>query len=408
MNESRTDRPQTIFADFGEPPQLDPVIRHETTDYGWRGLTLDGEILEVRSKNGHKATLPEGNIIVALNGKAIGQRKLTNDPSIDIDDYLLQFNRVVALYRENQIEAALQAANAAIAIAPTLRARFNRAMLLLAAGDWRTGFEQYEKCEDFAPFMRPQVRAALDAGMRPWRGENINGKRILLLHAHGFGDSIMCLRYVPMLEAMGAIVSLDLPRELDGLLDDYMPSGEPVDYFCPLLHLLGRLYVSPDACLSGPYLDVDPERVAEWRERLGSSSSSRKRIGIAWSIGKPSIGDYPREIDVEELLAHLDPEAEIYSVQAQLPRPSARTGRTRTFGFENFGDCAALMLCLDEIISVDTAAVHLAGAIGHPNVKLLLSHWHSWRWRKKWYENVTLCKQTSPGDWASALAQVSP
>jgi ADP-heptose:LPS heptosyltransferase len=64
------------------------------------------------------------------------------------------------------------------------------------------------------------------------------------------------------------------------------------------------------------------------------------------------------------------------------------------------------MLCMDEIVTVDTAAVHLAGAIGHANVKLLLSYWHSWRWIKSWYGNVKICRQTSPGDWASALGKI--
>ena len=36
----------------------------------------------------------------------------------------------------------------------------------------------------------------------------------------------------------------------------------------------------------------------------------------------------------------------------------------------------------------------------------LLSHWHSWRWVARLYDNVTLCTQKAPGDWSSALAQI--
>jgi len=50
--------------------------------------------------------------------------------------------------------------------------------------------------------------------------------------------------------------------------------------------------------------------------------------------------------------------------------------------------------------------VHLAGAIEHPRVTLLLSHWSSWRWLAHWYPTVKLCRQSTPGDWASALAQI--
>ena len=64
------------------------------------------------------------------------------------------------------------------------------------------------------------------------------------------------------------------------------------------------------------------------------------------------------------------------------------------------------MLQMDVIVSVDTAALHLAGAIGHPKVYGLLSHWSSWRWIARWYDNGRLCRQSSDGDWASALAQI--
>jgi ADP-heptose:LPS heptosyltransferase len=64
------------------------------------------------------------------------------------------------------------------------------------------------------------------------------------------------------------------------------------------------------------------------------------------------------------------------------------------------------MSTLDVIVTVDTAAVHLAGAIGHPHIFLLLSHWASWRWQAQWYRNLDICQQDAPGDWASALAKL--
>jgi ADP-heptose:LPS heptosyltransferase len=61
---------------------------------------------------------------------------------------------------------------------------------------------------------------------------------------------------------------------------------------------------------------------------------------------------------------------------------------------------------MDEIITVDTAAVHVAGAIGHPNVTLLLPYWSSWRWLAKPYPQIKICQQASAGDWESALVQL--
>ena len=397
-------RPETIFAGFGDVTELEPVITHEVTDYGWRGLTGDGEVLEVKSANGHKVDVPN-EITVTFRGNAIGVRPVLKPPKpIDIGEYLEHFNAAVDAYKVGELSAALLYSDAAIALAPTLRARFNRSMILLAMGRWREGLDEYEKLEQHAPFIRPQVKEALAAGLAPWRGEDLMGKRILVIHAHGFGDTIQCLRYIPHLHTMGAKISVHVPNELARLA---MPFGDSFelskcDYFIPFLHLLTRLQVEPDAPPDPPYLSVHLNLVDNWRARLGLAT--RKRIGIAWSVGKPSNGDYPREISFDELWARLDHDADLYSVQTQRPDDSWVRG-VKCFDFEDFADCAALMLCMDEIITVDTAAVHLAGAIGHPNVKLLLSKWASWRWVKNWYPNVKICRQTSDGDWASALAQ---
>jgi hypothetical protein len=385
-------------------PELDPIIAHDTTAYGWRGLTEQGEVYEVKGSNGHMAEVPP-EIVVAFKGRPIGRRRIENDESIDIGAYLEHFNRVVALYKANRVEEALIESDATLRAAPTLRAKFNRAMVLLAAGRWREGFAEYWQCEQHAPFMRPQARVALDCGFQPWRGEDISGKKLLLQHAHGFGDTLMMLRYVPRLWQMGVKVRLDVPIELQSLASRFAPlygSAESgPDYFCPLLHLLHWLEITP-AVDGRPYLAVDAELVAKWRERLGPKT--RNRIGVAWSIGKPSDGDYPREIPIFQLVSALG-DVEIHSVQIQ-NGDDARWLGVHLHEFESFEDCAALMLCMDEIISVDTAALHLAGAIGHPRVIGLLSHWASWRWVAPWYENVRLCRQAKPDDWASALAQI--
>jgi hypothetical protein len=392
-----------IFVDEALP-DLDPVIAHEITDYGWRALTAEGEVLEVKGSNGHKVVVPD-SLLITRNGFAVGRRAVSNNQPVDIEDYLTHFNRVVALYRSNNITEALAEADATVAIAPTVRARFNRAMVLLAAGRWHEGLKEYWHCEQEPPFMRPQVRAALAAGLRPWCGEELHGKRLLLIHAHGFGDTIQMLRYVPVLKAMGAEVILQMPRELERLAAQCGPvvsELQDADFFCPMLHLLRFLHVSPEDASGKPYLIADPTLAGKWMQHV---KPDRQNIGLAWSIGKPSQGDYPRAIPLRDLTGSLAGVAALHSVQAQGQDEAAQFG-VKAFEFVDFADCAALMSLLDEIISVDTAALHLAGAIGHPRVVGLLSHWASWRWIAPWYANVQLVRQEAPDDWASALAQI--
>jgi hypothetical protein len=377
-------------------PLLDPVIATERTDYGWRGLTQQGEVLEVKSGNGHAIDIPT-EITVAHNNMPIGRRLITNERIVDIGRYLDYFNNVVTLYRMNKIDAALLEAEDTLKIAPTIRARFNRAMVLLAAGRWNEGFAEYWECEQHSPFIRPQVKRALAAGIAPWNGESLDGKTLLLMHAHGFGDTIQMLRYVRYL---GGNVVLDVPDELKRIAVQFAPLWHwhfetMPDYFCPILQLLHFLKVMPSNVDGAPYIDAAPTR----------DDSGMRNVGLAWSIGKPSVGDYPREIQLGELVSIFGKDVELHSMQTQGADEANQLG-IHTHHFESFSDCAALMLQMDAIVSIDTAALHLAGAIGHPKVFALLSHWHSWRWLAPWYNNVKLCRQDKDGDWASALEKV--
>jgi hypothetical protein len=165
-----------------------------------------------------------------------------------------------------------------------------------------------------------------------------------------------------------------------------------------MLGLLNVLQVIPENVLADvPYLAADPDAPDQRRSKC-------KSIGIAWSVGKFVDGEYPREIPLAMLAGKFGRDAELTSLQTQNCEEAHAHG-VRHSQFRNFDQLAALMMTLDQIISVDTAALHLDGAIGHPNVTGLLSHWHSWRWRAPWY-NIKLVRQIAPGDWQSALAQI--
>ena len=76
----------------------------------------------------------------------------------------------------------------------------------------------------------------------------------------------------------------------------------------------------------------------------------------------------------------------------------------------DFDDTAAVMALADLVISVDTAVVHLAGAMGRP-VWVLLPFQPDWRWLldrddSPWYPTVRLFRQPKPGDWDSVIARV--
>jgi hypothetical protein len=360
----------------------DPLIAREDMPYGWRGLTAKGEILEVRSRNG----IPSGDVVMARGGSVVARLAQPENgvKPASIDEYLRRHDAATVCTRSNRHLEALGEWDAALAIAPTLFARHNRAMTLLALGRWSEGFEEYQECELAPALMRPSVCEALNAGLKQWRGEPIAGKHLLLIHAHGFGDTLMTFRYVEELKQRGAEVTLLMPPALESLAAQVAPVVSRIafaDYFCPMLHLLGLLRVTPDDIggLPAPYLRPSVGRVRPF-------DNDRPRIGVAWSTGNPDVanGGYHREIPLARLVSDLG-DAEIHSVQIQ-GGEEARALGVVTYDFEDFGHCAEVMMTMDEIVSIDTAALHLAGAIGHPHVTGLLRDWHSWRWLAPWYD----------------------
>jgi len=69
------------------------------------------------------------------------------------------------------------------------------------------------------------------------------------------------------------------------------------------------------------------------------------------------------------------------------------------------------MTWLDLVISVDTAAAHLAGALARP-VWTLLPLGSDWRWLlgrddSPWYPTMRLFRQAKAGDWADPVRQAA-
>jgi ADP-heptose:LPS heptosyltransferase len=76
-----------------------------------------------------------------------------------------------------------------------------------------------------------------------------------------------------------------------------------------------------------------------------------------------------------------------------------------------FVDTAAVMKNLDLVITADTAAAHLAGALGVP-VWVALGSRTDWRWgiegeQTPWYPSMRLFRQSRPGDWGEVFARIS-
>ena len=78
---------------------------------------------------------------------------------------------------------------------------------------------------------------------------------------------------------------------------------------------------------------------------------------------------------------------------------------------ETFMELAALMRELDLVVSVDTALVHLAGALGVPTW-VALAYVPDWRWLMEredtpWYPSLRLFRQSRLGDWETVIPRIA-
>jgi tetratricopeptide (TPR) repeat protein len=318
-------------------------------------------------------------------------------------------------------EALASFASAIVHSREPASAQFNHALCLLLLGEFSAGWPEYE----FRWHTASMADAARDPGGRLWLGQgDIAGRTILLYAEQGLGDTIQFCRYAPLVAAQGATVLLGVPPTLRSLLRSLGDAVHLVeharhlprlDLHCPLMSL--PLAFGTDAgSIPGrvPYLTPPEQRRRLWRERLGPRRGPR--IGLAWSGGSDHNEDRDRSVPLETMAPIIASGAEIYCLQRDL-RPAdvpamALFRDVRFFGHElrDFADTAALIAELDLVISVDTAVLHLTGAMGCP-VWGLLPFAPDWRWMLErgdspWYPTLRLFRQPAPRDWHSVIDRV--
>jgi tetratricopeptide (TPR) repeat protein len=256
-----------------------------------------------------------------------------------------------------------------------------------------------------------------------WNGLSFTGKSLLLHYEQGFGDTLMFLRYVPKVKALGGQVILTVQRPLADLaatcpgVDGVIPHGDALPAFDIHLSLASLPWAFRTDLNSIPaeipYLDVPA--FAPHRSEIASvlaASEGKTRVGIVWA-GNPGYKiDAARSIP-RDVLAPLSalPGVAWHSFQlGELAPPDLPGLCSLAPMLSNFSDTAYGLSGMDLLITVDTAIAHLAGALGIPTL-ILIPFFPDWRWLlgrddSPWYPTMRIYRQTDPGDWRSVIQRV--
>ncbi len=318
-----------------------------------------------------------------------------------------------ALMRAAHPQAALAEYRRARRLAPDLPdAALGEALALLTLGDWQAGWDAYE-----ARLGHPRFAFSLDdlPGRRWHGGDPLLGRTLLLFAEQGLGDTLQFCRYAPLLRARGARVLLQVPPPLvpllQGLAEVVAAPGDKLpmfDAWCPLMSLPRECATTPRTVPAAPYLHADPQRLRAWSHRLGPKRGLR--VGLAWAGNPAHPLDALRSLPQPALKPLLD----LPGIEAHAMQPEARPADARICQhpeIADFADAAALVALMDVVVTVDTAAAHLAGALGC-EVWILLAHAPDFRWMldrtdTPWYASARLFRQKRPRGWCGVIDEVA-
>ncbi len=314
----------------------------------------------------------------------------------------------------------------AIALKPDfVHAHFNYSLWLLATGDFRRGWPEYEW-----RWQLPELaRLAPKIGRPSWDGSDPGGKTLLLYAEQGLGDVIQFLRYVPLLTRRDARVLVRCPWQLRTLIEA-MPGVSGVfdmeetlpdfDLRCALLSLPRIFGTTLETIPSQiPYLAANQGKVLRWHERI-AAHSARLNVGIVWASHTGDARNVSRKSIGLAALAPLGGVGPVVFHSLQKGPSAAESARVpagmtlvdQTGDIRDFSDTAALIENLDLLISVDTSVAHLAGAMGKP-VWVLPTFPVDWRWvpgpdgRNLWYPTARIFQQKRMHEWSDVVLEVA-
>jgi len=316
------------------------------------------------------------------------------------------------------IDTAIKYLKAAINMAKDLNgAHVNLALCYHLKGMHDEAWREYEyRLDYFAQLVAYLKKFGVE---KKWNGkDSLEGKRVLLFCEQGYGDIIQFIRFIPYLKIRGCHIIACCPLPLISLIEplvDEVLCKELIrsiptplyDYHIPTMSLPYLLKISTDK-LRTYYNDFK-------FEPYPIKKTDKLKVGICWQGSKKHLDDRKRSVDLNKFyeVSQL-PNIQLYSLQKDIGNPAELKMMNVINHMDDVGDfkdTAHLIAAMDMVISVDTAVLHLAGAM-EKKAWCLLAYKPDWRWELDkfstiWYPSVRLIRQKKRGDWSSVFDEVT-
>ena len=239
----------------------------------------------------------------------------------------------------------------------------------------------------------------------------LDNKTVVVYSDCGLGDTIMFARYLPFLNKIAKKVILQTDKELVSILKNsfldilVISKTEKLpeyDIAIPIMNLPYALNMDfKNPVLSNSYLNSNIHNCNLLQ------NTKNKKIGLFWQGNKRVFKN--RSIPFSEIKKLLIEPYNFYSFQIENNEEHPNLIKLSEY-ISDYSDTASFLKQIDLLITIDSSIVHVAGSLGVKTF-LLLPYTPEWRWYNddnttRWYDSVTIFKQTKSGDWNSVIERV--
>lgn len=317
---------------------------------------------------------------------------------------------------------------------------YARGFAKLTLGDLAGGWDDYDRRWETSSFLTENRRNF--GGARFWNGRPIPGKTLYIHTEQGAGDIIMFSRFLEIIaeRSRAKTIILEVGANVVPLVahvkgvDYVIASNTPVPpdpddpdggafrihYYLPYMTMMQKAGIIFLDRITHPegWIELTPE----FHVAIPAAAPGTLKVGIAWAGSKAHKNDRYRTIGWQQFRDKIvaDPryqgKVQWYSLQVgERARDMDEGGKELgvidvTHLCPTFAETASVISQLDLVISVDTATIHVAGALKHgPPVLTFIPAAPDWRWlldggTTPWYDDFTLFRQARHDDWDGPLS----
>jgi tetratricopeptide (TPR) repeat protein len=289
---------------------------------------------------------------------------------------------------------------------------FNYALSLLKLGEYREGWKEYEWRHKLTGNEMPKIPTV----------KELQNSRVVIHHEQGFGDNIQFIRYAKLLKELGCKVNLIVSHPLEKLMQ-HCPHIDTVnaedmmfDHLIPMMSLPHIFETTLENIPPTPVFKIPTKKTEGfniglvWNSKKHASQNTIFREGDRILPSLPALAyksAQRRLLKAEWFHAISTLPVKLWCLQ---PDTEINVPFIHPLELDSFYDTAEAIQQMDLVITIDTAATHLAASLNVPTW-LILPYDSEWRWLagrsdSPWYPSLKIIQQKERNEWEPVFGEI--